>query len=82
MILFLFFVVQTDRNVDQQCAKRKLSNDESRLSNKKKKRRETENDTIISSLSSTLSSNSDDYGTDCELIAINRNKKKSKHSCR
>lgn len=67
--------------MEQQCAKRKLSCDESSVTIKRK-RLATDEDTVISSLSSSLSLNSDDYGTDTELIAINSNKKKHKYSHR
>ena len=68
--------------MEQQCAKRKLSSDELSLKKNKRKRMATDEDTILSSLSSSLSSHSDDYGTDTELVAINQNKRKNKHSRR
>ncbi|KAL7038565.1 hypothetical protein ACKWTF_009607 [Chironomus riparius] len=67
--------------MEQKCAKRKLSCDESSVNNKRH-RKAIDEDTVISSLSSSLSLNSDDYGTDTELIAINSNKKKHKYSHR
>ena len=77
------FVICTyvDRSMEQKCAKRKLSCDESSVTNKRH-RKATDEDTVISSLSSSLSLNSDDYGTDTELIAINSNKRKHKYSHR
>ncbi|XP_070500098.1 uncharacterized protein Cipc [Chironomus tepperi] len=70
-----------DRSMEQLCAKRKLSSDESLLKTKRQ-RKATDEETVISSLSSSLSLNSDDYGTDTELVAINQNKRKHKYSHR
>ena len=67
--------------MEQQCAKRKLSCDGSSRS-KKRRQNATDEDIILSSLSSSLSLNSDDYGTDTELIAIDQNKRKHKYSHR
>ena len=61
--------------MEQKRVKRKSSSDGLQIN---KKWREAENETLASSLSSTLSSNSDDYGTDTELIAINQLNNKHK----